>query len=391
MSHTTTSTSSFTILKYSRSTADPSSGEKSQANDLDWQHFVNPVIRLVLDTTKTSSGDLSSVRMRILWNMNAGQDAMDIDQREVIFEDLDLLSFSPGKDSTQLSGTSQGLPLKAVFRDSIVGIRYLRNRVPGLGVPPSYRRIQINFDTAASATQFINSIRLVCPCKPNNPHGPVRNATMNSSAAMSQMALATAPSVPPVAQPMRRATALPQANAPRPSPRVPAKTNGVPSSESDMSLFAPAPAPSSHMLSLPSDSYSSSRFSSAVPSSDPLPDAPYQRNKARDVSGLLQNEVPMRSEGSGFSLPGSSQSSSNTAALMPPPPVPNARPSFPDALPSDTARASLLASLHETPDLYDLTRSELEGLVSQVVREPGFGKLLENLESLWTVKGFLAH
>ena len=100
MLHSTTSTGSFDIVKYSRSYP-PSSiaGSESQASQrtptpqLDWQHFFNPLMRLVLDITKSERGELESVRLRILWYMDGGpapaNDAMDIDQRDpVIFVSL---------------------------------------------------------------------------------------------------------------------------------------------------------------------------------------------------------------------------------------------------------------------------------------------------------------
>ena len=84
-----------------------------------------------------------------------------------------------------------------------------------------------------------------------------------------------------------------------------------------------------------------------------------------------------------------------------------------------TQREVFLESLREVPELYSLTRHELENLVSVVVREPGFPKLvrsffpsiegirrsppfvleltlspsvrqLEALDSMWVVRGFLA-
>src|SRR5258705_2242505 len=86
MLHSTTSTGSYTLTKYSRS--HPSSVVQQAQNttaDFEWQHFVNPVIKLVLDIKKSTSGVLESVRLRIIWNMNYGPDDMDIDQRDVVF------------------------------------------------------------------------------------------------------------------------------------------------------------------------------------------------------------------------------------------------------------------------------------------------------------------
>lgn len=48
-------------------------------------------------------------------------------------EDLDLLSFS---SIPQSQAHPQGLPLKAVFRDSVVGVRYLHPRVVATGATP---------------------------------------------------------------------------------------------------------------------------------------------------------------------------------------------------------------------------------------------------------------
>lgn len=37
----------------------------------EWQHFVNPVLELVLDIKKSRlNNELESVRLRILWNMD---------------------------------------------------------------------------------------------------------------------------------------------------------------------------------------------------------------------------------------------------------------------------------------------------------------------------------
>jgi hypothetical protein len=109
---------------------------------------------------------------------------------------VDLLSFS-GLSSQVLS--TQGTPLKAVYRGPVIGIRYQHPLVVGpaatqtvritWGSPlcffccccddgrpadknvcaraQSYCRFQVNFTSVSDATQFIDSIWLVCPCKEN--------------------------------------------------------------------------------------------------------------------------------------------------------------------------------------------------------------------------------
>lgn len=79
MSHhstTLTTTTTYVLSKYSRSYAN---------GDSEWQHYVNPVIKLVLDVNKSPKAELTSVRLKILWIMNSGNDSMDVDQREIIF------------------------------------------------------------------------------------------------------------------------------------------------------------------------------------------------------------------------------------------------------------------------------------------------------------------
>lgn len=50
----------------------------------DWQHFTNPVIRLVLDVKSTGDGEIQSVRLRILWQINTDFDAAS-NQADMIF------------------------------------------------------------------------------------------------------------------------------------------------------------------------------------------------------------------------------------------------------------------------------------------------------------------
>lgn len=46
-------------------------------------------------------------------------------------EDLELLSFSDMVPNGSQKHQMEGLPLKAVYRDTVVGIRYLHSRDPG--------------------------------------------------------------------------------------------------------------------------------------------------------------------------------------------------------------------------------------------------------------------
>ena len=84
MSRSTISTTTQLISKYSRAYSTNPTGPQNP--DGEWQHFSNPILKVVLDVKRPESGDhLESFRLRVLWNMNAEGDAMDVDQREFIF------------------------------------------------------------------------------------------------------------------------------------------------------------------------------------------------------------------------------------------------------------------------------------------------------------------
>ncbi|KAI0331005.1 hypothetical protein GY45DRAFT_1345613 [Cubamyces sp. BRFM 1775] len=166
MSLSTTTTATYELVKYSRAYSHTTPSTPSEQAELQWQHFANPVIRLTMDTRRSTAGHLESYRLRIVWTFSAGPHAMDVDEREVVFEDLDLVTYSA---MSSLQPSMHGIPLKAVYQDAVVGLRYQHPRVASAGATPQYRRFQITFENAAAASTFIDSIRFVCPCKANAP------------------------------------------------------------------------------------------------------------------------------------------------------------------------------------------------------------------------------
>ena len=85
MLRSTVTTGSYVLEKYSRSY--PSSAfSQTQSQSLpasqpEWQHFTNPIITLTLDVKKSMVNDFESVRLRIIWDMNAGHNGT---QREIV-------------------------------------------------------------------------------------------------------------------------------------------------------------------------------------------------------------------------------------------------------------------------------------------------------------------
>lgn len=85
MSHSTTGTSSYILTKYSRSYPIKRTLHKAQISSQsgpetaqEWQHFTNPTIRLVLDVKTSNTGEMESVRLRILWQLDAGFNQPDV-------------------------------------------------------------------------------------------------------------------------------------------------------------------------------------------------------------------------------------------------------------------------------------------------------------------------
>ncbi|KAI9463606.1 hypothetical protein BJY52DRAFT_924053 [Lactarius psammicola] len=369
MLHSVVTTGSYPIEKYSRSYPSPLVRTLSQglgASQPEWQHFSNPVITLTLDVKKTMEHNFESVRLRVLWNMNVGHDGVE---REITMEDLDLLSFS-GTPSQVHPG--QGPPLKAVYRGAVVGIRYQYPFSAPATSPASYRRFQVNFASASDAAQFIDAIRPVCPCKENA--GPLAPPTLTNG--------------PPVPTAMPRPSMLPPSLS-----TVGTFKSETQGSSQDLSQKVPRFPP-----------HSSSDLSLAPSSSDPAPPAPpYQYypppglgcdESSRPPSSLVpdtrSSQLPPCSGSAAPSLPASSQLTSTAATLAPQPTPLTATATQRDDESEGRAHEAFLESLREVPGLYSLTRRELENLVSVVVREPGFPRLLEALDSMWVIRGFLA-
>ncbi|KAI0645950.1 hypothetical protein C8Q79DRAFT_1001419 [Trametes meyenii] len=481
MSLSTTTTTTYEITKYSRAynhASNPLSGQP----DLQWQHFVNPVIRLTLDARKSGVGHLESYRLKIIWTFNAELNSMDVDQREVVFEDLDLVTYS---SMPSLQGP-QGMPLKAVYQDSTVGLRYQHPRVIAPGTTPQYRRFQVVFESAASAIAFVDSIRFICPCKanaappPRVPRAPVMQA--RAPAPRSSLAPQTA-TAHPMRPPLRPSASAMSVNEPLPAIRRTSTTPSLPpfsalsasqdlyhtqTSESRGSSGVhqyPPPPDTGYGNSALQDAYNSSRPSSAVTASSAVahyssdlsssafsvgptvPVAPTHRSSNSMPGGSLDRllnkadppqtqpaaaPVACRTSGSSdTSLPSSSfphSSSSPPLAvrprpsspdLMPPPPVPTSASRVPNArgaashepssrlgdsaasargaedVPAaarvsgaDSAR-DITAALRGSEGLYDLSKADLERLVSEVIREEGFADLMKALDGMWRVKGLM--
>lgn len=368
MSLHTTTTALFALTKYSRSYGGGAT-HSQHASENEWQHFTNPVMKLLLDVKKCpSSGELLSLRLRILWCIDMQAIDMQVDQREVVFEDLELLSFSSLSAFQTQNGSEQGLPLRAVYRDAVVGIRYLHPKTVPPGSQPIYRRFQVTFGSILEASQFIDTIKPICPCKPNvQPNQITRNSTMLAGTGLGRTS--TVSDAMPSERPM--------------PPNEP--------------VFKPATnyrSMASIQMSSTGSGWRSSGISSTTLSSEDsgfgiCSKAHYLPDNQRKELGAASSSNP--------SLASSSQPH-HSSNMVPPLFVSRNLPRSTEMpVPSPAAtesieleRPDLFPSLGTRPSLYGLSQPDLEHLVSQVVREEGFVRLLDGLDALWRTKGFLA-
>ncbi|KAJ4498225.1 hypothetical protein C8R41DRAFT_819736 [Lentinula lateritia] len=391
MSHSTTTTATYTLVKYSRSY--PNSAQDANS---EWQHYTKPTLKLILDVKKSlTTGELESVFLRIVWSM---ENSYAQDQSEVSFENFDLLSFS--SFSTRQTDRQQGgLPLKAVYRDSVVGIRYV-NASNG-----TFRRFQITFSSANDASQFIDSISSVCPCKANSTAGPPNIPQMMSAPSLVPPVLHHPIAKPPILNNSAYAQTVPISAA---FPLSHMHNNNIPLNQTD--VFFPV-TPSQRLSTYPTMHfpYPGAPYASVsgmpMPSSQMLVDHP---NQIPSSSPLL----PPPSSQPPFQF-GGSQAHSQSAPFTPTPTQSehpyysqsgsvNQQVAFSQTLGNEIIKPvkskskvessekevqttdPFVFALREATSLYDMPRHSLEKLVGDVVREDGFVHLVSTLNRFFT-------
>ncbi|KAF7363855.1 hypothetical protein MSAN_01043500 [Mycena sanguinolenta] len=355
----TTETTTYVLEKYSRAYT-----PKQSSGSSEWQHFTNPILRLILDSklSPEKTAD-SSLRMRVVWTMDSNQ--------EVVLEDLDLLAFSSLKDS---SSKPESTPLKVVYRDTTFGLRYLY-------VPEStesqkvYRRFQVSFTTASLALQLVSAIRDVCPCKTNdaaNVKNRIKSTihlTVPSRVPMQRQDTFVAPNLVldshntnPLINPQIQLQRVPTMTVlDTPAAPIPRSIN-----QANTRVVA---------ISLPPSAQSDSHPPSSPVAPGPSPyQAMYDHsmlNAPQAVTSMLAGPgQPGFLKPPPSSLPDSSPPLSTADSTMMPPPSFQA----PDSTGADNS--AVTAALRDATGIYDLSHAALERLVGDVVREDGFVHLV---------------
>ncbi|PPR05837.1 hypothetical protein CVT26_010117 [Gymnopilus dilepis] len=384
----TTGTFTYVLSKYSRSYPSKRTAQSNQSQigtDLasDWQHFTNPVIRLVLDVKSARNGEIQSVRLRILWRLSDDLNT-SAKQADMVFASP-FLRFSGSMHLAYTRATKkrqiEGLPLKAVYRDSVVGIRYLHLREEN--ATPVYRRFQVSFQTQLEAADFLEIIKPVCPCKinpatapPTNvQQGPARHRPSAGKAAdteCSHMRKFQQPSLP--------------ASVTQNSDRQ--QNMHLASHKTLAGHFAMSSSPVTRQdpVTLPSDDLSGfeNRPSlQSLPASLQLDAASlFNLHRSQAATPAPKNDQNVLSSFPTSSLP--SLAYSENLALAP------ARPSAKrtNEAACDWEPENGPPSLNAS-SIYNVPNATLERMVREIIYEDGFVQLLERLSEMLTVRRFL--
>ncbi|KAF8575099.1 hypothetical protein K439DRAFT_771924 [Ramaria rubella] len=361
----------YALLKYSRSYPNGDAALMFNihptAFDSEWQHFSHPNLLLFLEETNPAGSFISAK------------------------EDIDLLAFPP-VSTALMKGTkaqNQSLPLKVVYRDSVVGFRYLHPCVIAANSLPTYRRFQISFANPEKAMQFVNSIRQICPCKASPPP-TVISALKPIPVPFGHLVPSQLQNSGSSLHPQNQFSnvILPTTSSHLPATAVEQRaTRSGSSVASDCSLLVPGVTPDTK-----SSYQSSACFTPQVPykhASGPLEGL---RPPDRNTNNVLRRPLLSCDVSDGLSY---------ASKVSTPHPVESNI--LVERTGNDPARVTSATRsgdpengyrccdlMHSLNGLHAMTNSQLEQLVAEVIREPGFLSLLEKFDQMWQVKSSLA-
>lgn len=236
----------------------------------------------------------------------------------------------------------------------------------------TYRRIQVNFESADAANMFIESIQQVCPCKANLLPHSMRPPGGNAAYSLRSKG------IPQIAQPPKTASTM--LEKPRTSKFGAHILNPI---EPSTSSLPPRPAETYTLVSQEpaDDQLTAVRAVGDIPPAKTVTELnTSSRSSEQALSDHLPNTVSSSANlsfrASSPSVSGYPQSSQVAPKEQPIPASAAATASVastPVTVPNGEA---LLSALREIPALYDLPRDELEYLVAQVIREDGFVRMV---------------
>ncbi|GAA6031418.1 hypothetical protein JCM8097_005651 [Rhodosporidiobolus ruineniae] len=381
--HTTTTTNQHWLLeKYSRSRTPVETptkrikmsegGGASGANQgvgeeaLEWDHYTQPQLSLRLKTT-FSSASSSSSSSHSLQHVQSMVLSISFDplyrepnraKQHLTLDSLDLASFSSPaiRDATP----RDQLPLKAVYKDAVLGLRYiaLDEDDAGGGEGARFKRLQVKFVSQDERERFVEAVQAFVPSKPAVELSPAKSAGGKGKSKVGGGASKTA------------------------TPRKKKQTTSSPSKQKQPQLptvLPPLPTPFSTAALL-----SSAVTNAFLPPPQPQPQPHPTSSFSRLATSSRYNDplVPiLQAEPAAFSR------SSTTA-----PPTQRLPPSLSTLLPNLASSSQALftpvpslPTLTPSQQLAQLTPPEFDKLLQEALLEEGFEELVARVQA--TLRG----
>ncbi|CAE6389312.1 unnamed protein product [Rhizoctonia solani] len=433
MEHSTTSKTIHNIMKYAFHKVPLSA--QVPTNEIQWKSHEGDHLRLMVavSITRVSGGSGTQPMARYILKIvylsedveetqNASQNATS----EALLENLDLTSFS------EIKYSGRELPLKAVYKNRSVAFRYLYPMIQDRTAPQTYRRFQVTFKTAEDALNFINSIKYVCPCSTARDQRLGETQTTEPTNNGRHLPLAAGVEGRAKNAPPRR---IAPTNSNRPV--APSQISNPPLPRSTMTyrkstmfadmLSSPSlgigssqtKAPSSSTASSTQDRRSANPAQSITTTNDVMidreelvdeqnrmdtDDGPLTEPSRVDTASILpvgrviveQTPSPIQPEQTQSNLSarvGTSQSTvqvqvSRDGQRLQPSPIGISH--LAEEIPGESTK--IVSDIHQLrghSDLYKMPFDELQQLVAEVIREPGFSELVGRVHKMWKEKGLV--
>ncbi|GAA5982822.1 hypothetical protein JCM11641_004637 [Rhodosporidiobolus odoratus] len=356
---TTTTTHHWVLEKYSRSrmpvdrpakriklAEEVRGGTKVKGlgeGEIEWDHYTQPQLSLRLKTTfLASSNDSASIAgshhvqsMLLSITFDPLFREPDRANQHITLDLLDLASFSSA--AVRSATPADQLPLKAVYKDAVLGLRYLSLEAGD----SQFKRLQVKFTSTGERERFVEATGGLLPSKP---------AVETGTDGKKRVAKSTTPrksksGAPSVSQTPRRSTAVPT----------------TPALLSSTAPTAEGPQHHDRTRAYPQLSISGTRTS--------IPSLP---NTYLALGSALPTPVQPASQSSNHSPSGPPPLPRNLSALLPNLAVAPEAPCEPPYLPTTLTPSQELA--HLSPTAFDQ-------LLQEALLEEGFEELVERVQA----------
>ncbi|BGP18110.1 hypothetical protein JCM10213_004213 [Rhodosporidiobolus nylandii] len=317
-------------------------GQAAMDAEIEWDHYTQPQLSLRLKTTFAASHSGSSSTGGGVHHVQSMTLSVSFDplyrepnraKQHITLDLLDLVSFS--SPAIRAATPKDQLPLKAVYKDAVLGLRYISLE----GHEPQFKRLQVKFLSQEERERFVEAVGALVPSKPAvEPVKPKSKA--GSKAPTPRKKKQDAPSQQPFQQP---------------------PSSAMLTSDHPMSSASPFKLPSASRQSLPPV---------ILPPLPPIPATP--RGQARPAASSPAKPVSTPR----VSLAAHTRSLPRHLTTLLPNLASSTQP-FPPASPASP-------TLTPAQQLQKLTPVEFDELLQEVLLEEGFEELLARVQATLT-------